>query len=420
MTAEKYGVYRTKNAFSTFLLCWVAYFSTYVCRLNYSAVMPELRAGAVFPESRIAAVSSVFFICYGLGQFVNGLLGERLDTRKMIFFGLFSSSFCNLGIFLFHQYPALLLLWGINGLAQSMVWTPVLKIGSLNFDGPAREKFGVDLATTVPMGTLFSYLISLVTLLFLPWHWAFLTCGLFELGIALLWLHGTKGLFRTKAPVSVSTMPEAAAPALSVREIWKLTVKSGVLLLLIPIVIQGTLKDSVTQWVPSFFAEAFGSGTSFSLLLTMLLPVVNVTGAFLAKTLNRRLKNEIATSLVFFGVSLGFLLLLRLSGSKSMLLSLLAMAGVTNCMFAVNVMLITLVPLRFAKTGRVSTIGGLLNAVAYIGCGGLNLLAGKLLEKNSGWDALFLLWMLLALAAIGVSLLCIPLWRRFCRSQEEA
>lgn len=49
MTTEKYGVYRTKNAFSTFLLCWVAYFSTYVCRLNYSAVMPELRAGAVFP-----------------------------------------------------------------------------------------------------------------------------------------------------------------------------------------------------------------------------------------------------------------------------------------------------------------------------------------------------------------------------------
>lgn len=198
-------------------------------------------------------------------------------------------------------------------------------------------------------------------------------------------------------------------------QITKIALQSGVLLLMIPIVIQGTLKDSVTQWVPSFFAGTFGSGTSFSLLLTMLLPIVNVTGAYLAKALNRRLQNEITTSMVFFGISMLFLALLRLCGTKSIVLSLISMAAVTNCMFAVNVMLITLVPLRFAKTGRVSTIGGLLNAVAYIGCGALNLLAGKLLELGSGWNALFVFWIALALAAVLVSAVCIPLWRKYCR-----
>lgn len=409
---QNYHGYKTKNAFFTFLICWVGYFSTYVCRLNFSAVIPELQAGNVFSETRIAAVSSVFFIFYGIGQFISGLVGEHLDTCKMVFYGLFVSAVCNIGIFFVHTYAVLLILWALNGAAQSMVWSPILKIASLNFDDASRTKFGIDMSTTVPIGTLLSYLISLVTLAFLPWHYVFLTCGLFELAVAVLWGITTKGRFQTKSPKTVS---ENAVPPMPARQITKIALQSGVLLLMIPIVIQGTLKDSVTQWVPSFFAGAFGSGTSFSLLLTMLLPIVNVTGAYLAKALNRKLKNEITTSMVFFGISMLFLALLRLCGTRSIVLSLISMAAVTNCMFAVNVMLITLVPLRFAKTGRVSTIGGLLNAVAYIGCGALNLLAGKLLELGSGWNALFVLWIALALAAVLVSAVCIPLWRKYCR-----
>lgn len=409
---QNYHGYKTKNAFFTFLICWVGYFSTYVCRLNFSAVIPELQAGNVFSETRIAAVSSVFFIFYGIGQFISGLVGEHLDTRKMVFYGLFVSAVCNIGIFFVHTYAVLLILWALNGAAQSMVWSPILKIASLNFDDASRTKFGIDMSTTVPIGTLLSYLISLVTLAFLPWHYVFLTCGLFELAVAVLWGITTKGRFQTKSPKTVS---ENAVPPMPARQITKIALQSGVLLLMIPIVIQGTLKDSVTQWVPSFFAGTFGSGTSFSLLLTMLLPIVNVTGAYLAKALNRKLKNEITTSMVFFGISMLFLALLRLCGTRSIVLSLISMAAVTNCMFAVNVMLITLVPLRFAKTGRVSTIGGLLNAVAYIGCGALNLLAGKLLELGGGWNALFVLWIALALAAVLVSAVCIPLWRKYCR-----
>lgn len=409
---QNYHGYKTKNAFFTFLICWVGYFSTYVCRLNFSAVIPELQAGNVFSETRIAAVSSVFFIFYGIGQFISGLVGEHLDARKMVFYGLFVSAVCNIGIFFVHTYAVLLILWALNGAAQSMVWSPILKIASLNFDDASRTKFGIDMSTTVPIGTLLSYLISLVTLAFLPWHYVFLTCGLFELAVAVLWGITTKGRFQTKSPKTVS---ENAVPPMPARQITKIALHSGVLLLMIPIVIQGTLKDSVTQWVPSFFVGTFGSGTSFSLLLTMLLPIVNVTGAYLAKALNRKLKNEITTSMVFFGISMLFLALLRLCGTRSMVLSLISMAAVTNCMFAVNVMLITLVPLRFAKTGRVSTIGGLLNAVAYIGCGALNLLAGKLLELGGGWNALFVLWIALALAAVLVSAVCIPLWRKYCR-----
>lgn len=64
--------YQTKHHGSLFLLCWAAYFSTYLCRLNYSAAMPELSGADVFSSAQIASVSSVFLFATALGSFSAG------------------------------------------------------------------------------------------------------------------------------------------------------------------------------------------------------------------------------------------------------------------------------------------------------------------------------------------------------------
>lgn len=416
--AKNFFGYGTKNKMNLFFLCWAAYFSTYICRLNYSAIMPELSAGNVFSSSQIAAVSSAFFICYGAGQFFSGILGDRLNTRLMIFGGLTISAISNILIFFVHSFPALLLLWAINGVVQSLVWSPVLKIASVYFNQNEKQKFGIDISTTVPLGTLSSYAVSLITLVFLPWHYVFLTCGILELCFAVVWICGTKNLTQKLTPVSYDTEKKENVKVMDFKSTTKLMLSSGVLLLLIPIAIQGTLKDSVTQWIPTFFKNEFGSKTTFSLALTMILPIINVTGAYFAKALNKKMKNEISVSAVFFGIAAVFLIVLKFFGSKNMIVALAAMAGVTNCMFAINVMLITMVPLWFNRSGRVSTIGGFLNAMAYMGCGGLNIVAGKILDSGTDWNRLFIMWLILALCATAVSLFCVPLWRKYIYSEK--
>lgn len=412
--------YKNKNYRDLFLLCWAAYFSTYICRLNFSAVMPELSGGNVFSSSQIAAVSSAFFISYGLGQFVSGVLGDKLNTRLMIFLGLTVSSVSNIMIFFFfNSFPILITLWAINGIVQSLVWSPVLKTASIYFDKSDKEKFGIDISTTVPLGTLASYAVSLVTLIFLPWKYVFLTCGLCELIFAVIWITGTKSLFKKLKPITYNNLNTENVKVMNFKSTLKLMLSSGVFIMLIPIAIQGTLKDSVTQWIPTFFSGNFGSATSFSLALTMILPIINVTGAYFAKALNKKINNELTTSVIFFCISAVFLLILKLFGSNSMVISLVCMAAVTNCMFAINVMLITMVPLWFNKSGRVSTIGGALNAMAYIGCGALNIIAGKILENGSDWNLLFIMWLVLAIIAAALSAICIPMWKRFIIKESE-
>lgn len=397
-------------------LCWVAYFATYLCRLNYSAVMPQL--DGIFSESQLGTISSVFFICYGFGQLVSGYLGDRLSPRYMVAAGISISSLTNIALFFFNSYSSFIVLWAINGCVQSMVWSPLLRIAGENLDGKEQEKFSVTIASTVPLGTLASYGVSLLTLAFLPWKYVFLSCGVIELFFALIWFTGTRFVENTH-PVHVENETDGKKQSSkSLVKVLKLMATSGLFMVIFAIMIQGTLKDSVTQWIPTFFSTRFQMTTTYSLLLTMILPIINVTGAYFASALYKKLHNEFKTSFVFFAASAVLLCILPIC-RNNVWLSLLCMAGVTNCMFAINVMLITMLPLRLGACGCVSTIGGILNAVAYIGCGALNIVAGFVLEKSNGsWDSLFTMWLVLAVTAGVITVICIAPYRKTLRRIE--
>ena len=259
-----------------FLLCWTAYFATYICRLNFSAVMPELNTLGLFTKAQMASVSSCFFITYGVGQFINGFLGDRIAPRQMVFGGLLVSSLCNLLLFFAHGYGVLLFFWGMNGFVQSMVWSPILRLAGEYYDEKGKSKFGIDISTTVPLGTLASYGVSMLALKFLPWNGVFLVCGLIVLAVSLVWFFGTGWLLpkmERVAPPPAAQMARASGEKLPLRQFLSLFASSGLILLLIPIAVHGTLKDSVTQWVPTYIVETFAADSSISLLLTMILPL---------------------------------------------------------------------------------------------------------------------------------------------------
>lgn len=409
--------YKNENGAKLFALCWLAYFSTYICRLNYSAVMPELSASGLFSETQIASVSSAFFIFYGLGQIVSGSLGDKFSPQKMIFYGVLISGISNIAIFFAYQnYFLILFLWALNGAVQSMVWSPILRIAGEYFERKEKEKFGIDIATTVPLGTLASYGISLVTMLFLDWKFVFLTCGVVVSACSFIWIFGTNGVFKVLKPVSQTAKDEGknTVGKISFKKLFSILFSCGIFVLLISIIIQGALKDSVTQWIPVFLNNNFSVTTNISVFITMFLPIINVTGAYFARALNKKLKNELHTSTVFFLISFVALLVLFVFGTKNIVLTMVCLATVVNCMFAINVMIITMIPLYFSKYGRVSTVSGILNSTAYIGCGVLNYVAGLVLEKtNSNWSSLIVMWLVIAAVAVIVTFICAFLWKKF-------
>ena len=81
--------------------------------------------------------------------------------------------------------------------------------------------------------------------------------------------------------------------------------------------------------------------------------------------------------------------------SSSAAVTVLLMAIMSGCMHGVNLMLISIFPLRFKKYGRISTVSGILNALTYLGSA-LSAYGIAALSDHFGWKQTVLSWAVLS------------------------
>ena len=126
MTEKK--IKKKKQAFFLFCICWMAYFTCYIGRLNFSSAMAAMIEEQVLTKTQAGTISMVYFFIYGAGQLLNGFLGDKLQPGRMIFSGLALSMLCNLLMGTAGAFGVMVIVWGVNGYAQSMVWPPIIRI----------------------------------------------------------------------------------------------------------------------------------------------------------------------------------------------------------------------------------------------------------------------------------------------------
>ena len=103
-------------------LCAVAYFISYLSRLNYAAVMAEFIAESALPKATAVKPITAISITYGLGQLVSGYLGDRIKPRHIITGGFILTTVMN--FIMPFAAPNIFLMtvtWAINGFAQAMM-----------------------------------------------------------------------------------------------------------------------------------------------------------------------------------------------------------------------------------------------------------------------------------------------------------
>src|SRR5262245_46613451 len=84
----------------TLWVLWLTYGAFYFCRQNLSAAVPGMKAsvadgGLALSADQIGWILAALKIAYGIGQFVNGQLAERLSPRVMLAVGMFGSAALN-------------------------------------------------------------------------------------------------------------------------------------------------------------------------------------------------------------------------------------------------------------------------------------------------------------------------------------
>ena len=96
---------------------------------------------------------------------------------------------------------------------------------------------------------------------------------------------------------------------------------------------------------------------------------------------------------------------------------LMQLAATTALMLGVNTMFINVMPVRIGRSSGAAVISGSLNAITYLGAAIATWGIGAAAE-GFGWGAVFVLWAVMAAAALAVCLLLAGPWGRFALACE--
>ena len=384
---------RSKKALCLFFICYIAYTSIYIARLNLSMASPGLIEDAILTTRNIGLLGSMFSVIYAAGRLFNGYLSDKIRPCIMISAGLFLVAAGNLGFGLFPPYCMIVFLWGINAYAQSMLWSSVLCIVSAVYDG-ARAKAATSwMVTSVATGNILGILINTYLISHFGLQYAFVVPGGFALICCVAALLTTRHI----AP--------KADPARSHISMKSLLGLPQIRTMLIPAMLHGTMKDNISLWMAVYFVDTFSIDLKQSAYYILLIPIVGLLGRVAFPPLYRAMKeNEYKVSMLAFLCCIIFALPLVLHCAAP-LISVLCLSGIYAAVSVINTAFLSIYPLHFRHTGNIASVSGIMDFATYLG-GGISAFFYGILISHMGYTPMFLSWIILSVCSIA-ALFCV-------------
>lgn len=337
-------------------VCVFTYTLSYYMRNILSVTTPEMLENGDFTKEFIAAMSSVYMIVYASGQLVNGIIGDIIKPRYMVFCGLFLAGLALFG-FPFAQMPAeQLCCFAVLGFGFSMLRGPMVKLISEN-TAPAHARMCcVLLSVTCYTGPFIAGLF----VLFLRWKSVFIISGIISCILAVF-------------SFIAFTVFEKSGLVKPMKSIKEKTEKGGVLsvfrlenfmvYMLIGMVseIAGT---AISFWLPTYMSEYLGFPSNVAGVICSIISLIKSIGPFLCLVLFRFFRSDDMYMIrVMFVMSALLFVLMSFITKVWINMLLLLLALLTTCC-ASGVMWSIYIP-SLGKSGKVSSANGILDCSGY-------------------------------------------------------
>ncbi len=370
-------------------LCWLAYTVAYIGRLNFNAYIEPIRNQLGASKTELGLVSSFFFFSYGAGQLFHGIMSKKYNPRYSVAVAVLGSAAVNLSMGFCADTDKMKYLWLVNGFFQSILWSSVIKMLSESLSDDMLPKAIVAMSTPPALGTFIVYGMSALLSSFkAPYKSVFLISAVLLAVTGTLWFTLTNN-----AEIHIKNGATASADNTE-RKKLKLSpafIVAAVLLMFAAIA-NGFIKDGVTTWTPSILKERYHIDESFSILITVILPLIAIGGAWLSTGLHKKWQN---TSVLNSGLYLAetailFLVILITRSSVNSPVMLIALFSISAMlMSAVNNIITSIIPLYMREKMESGLLAGVLDTFCYIGSSLSTGLLGYISDKNS-WNGVFL------------------------------
>ncbi len=373
-------------------ICWLSYTVAYIGRLNFSASIVAVVSQLGVNKAEAGLVGSFFFFAYGIGQLVNGILSKHYNARTMIFFSLVASAVLNLLMPLSGDISVMKYIWLLNGAVQSILWSTLIKTLSQKISDKNMPRAIVMMSSSTPIGTFLAYGLSSAFVKFGSWKLVFYAASVLLVITAFVW-------FSLYGESEKAITADEAATATEIKPRVGKTIILALIITAIAGIANGFIKDGVTTWVSSLLYEEFDVSQSFSIMLTLLLPLVATVAATLVRKIHKKIKSHTAMNTLFFVVAAvfcgGILAALKLHSFPVIMICFMAVAFL---MAAVNNVITSVFPLDNRNKIDAGFSAGFLNTFCYVGSTITSYALGSI-SQDMGWTVTFSIILIAAVVA---------------------
>lgn len=385
------------------IACFLCYMGCYTGKTILSAISPYLQTNNIFNADQIGSMGFALFVAYGIGQLVNGALGDLISPKLLAFLGLFTSGCLIMLLPLFPYYSISMVIWATIGFFCSTMWGPLTKIVAENSVGEVGRKLMLSLTAASVSGTLMAYLIASVVAAFYPWQTAFLGAGIWMV-LCSIAFYTVLTVLEKKKIIVCSGIKKAKTEIDEPKEklSFKFMMKNALIPTVVYCMMNGFLRNAVSFWIPIYIKDTYHTSDSLAAAITIVLPIFNILGTFLGNELLKckifRGSEHILNGSCFALSALTFALIVLLDGASlpvtiiCLVLASAAMNSACNLIYAVYVF-------RYKKTGKVSTFSGALDCSAYIASGFGTKWIGMLVNTIL-WNKTVLVWCVMAVIGV--------------------
>jgi sugar phosphate permease len=388
------------------LLTYFSYFFYYFGRKYLGIVTPSLIEEGVLTKTQIGLIQTGYLSLYAIGQFISGALGDRFGPRLLICAGMVISGLAALAIGLFPIFGIVLIAFSINGLAQSTGWSNNCKLMSSWVPHGQRGRVMGIWMTCYIGGSLLAnafagYLIGAYT-----WkHVVFVNGGL------ILLIGIIEGLYLINKPDdrghSIARRRSTSEPHEQMRSSFVRMITHPVIL-----IYGGTyfslkfVRYTFFAWLPLYLVETKGFAKDISAYVSTGFEIGGIIGLILGGFFADKFFVNNRGRLAWFAMIGVTLCLFGFRGlaSGGLWMVVLALAAVGLFLFIADSVLSGTAAQDVGGAECSASATGVVNGIGSLG----GILSGILpiwLQQKYGWDAVFILFIALSIAA---TLLLIP------------
>jgi sugar phosphate permease len=384
---------------------WLTYGAFYFCRTNISAAVPGMKesvgaGGLGLSGEEVGWILASLKIAYGLGQFVNGQLSERVSPRVMLALGMFGSAGLNVLFGFGTGFYFLLFVWAMNGFCQSLGWTPCVRVAA-NWVPIARRGHAIGLIGTGYQVTFgLTYLVAGIAAGYLGWRGALYVpailltlAGLFMLAF-LRDAPNNNDASSPRAEDSTNQLSSQHATSLSENLYWTLY-NPTLWLLGLTLGLLNACRYGYFDWGLTHLMETREMPVNKAVLQYFVIAIGATAGAYVAGwATDRFFGSRRGPVICILLVALGGLSLIYESAvhySAFATMGLLVPIGF--CIIGPQVLLVGTAPADLAHRGTSAAAAGFVNFMGYLGAATGDVATGYFsAPKHGGWHTAIYIW----------------------------